>query len=93
MKKPIHKDTAEDEFSLKPIKRAVYTKLNKKEFLGFIGGTSILEVNADEWLNHLHRPSQYPLERSKQELERRELGYDEWFERQCSRKKNKIKKK
>ena len=83
----------EDEFNLKPIKRAVHKKLNQKEFLGFIGGTSILEVNADEWLNHLYKPSQYPLERSKQEVERRELGYDEWFNQQCSRKKNKIKKK
>ena len=83
----------EDEFNLKPIKRAVHKKLNQKEFLGFIGGTSILEVNADECLNHLYKPSQYPLERSKQELERRELGYNEWFNQQCSRKKNKIKKK
>ena len=83
----------EDEFNLKPIKRAVYKKLNQKEFFQFTRGTKILEVNADEWLEQLYKPSQYPLERSKEELERRELGYDEWFRRKWFRKSTKINRK
>lgn len=71
----------EDEFSLKPIRRAVYKKLNQKEFFQFTRGTSILDFNAIEYMEQLYKPSQYPLERSKEELERRELGYEKWFRR------------